>query len=573
MSEIKNKYIATVMNRYKISDENKFICTMSHIVVGDYDSKNGYFTDVTGCVYPVIDNEEAFYSDSSTVVSNIIPFEQIVKEYNNINNEEVLRKYRNRYKDFVSLVYRDDNGKIKVSSFRLEDVNAYIDKDSEVLDEPFDDCMSTVKKTKPFKKRNVDVDVDKLIMSITDGTFTLDELKEIREKVKNNSSVLEGLLDTLDLQIEASSKGESSVLLRGEDESVIASRKKKYEESLEDEVVQDENSGSSKPKDYIDILDIGNKIRRTLIAQDEPTNRVLAEIARKELDPSLKNRGILVTGGTGVGKTKMMSLIAKYMNRPFYKINATGITIPGYVGTDIEEELWNLYLACGKDIEKTQNAIVFFDEIDKKGSYGKGDVSGRGVLNVLLPFIEGTVYDACSDVKRSNVKVRIDTSNMIPIFGGAFEDVYKQIGKNRGLGFNTEFSCDNKATVSDFVSKAGFPDEFMGRVAIIKLNDLDVEAIKRVLLESDESALKKQERIFDKLGVKLTSTPGYVERIAKEAVDRKTGARGINTVVDESTWAAFSDVYTNLGNYSEVILTDETVDNPLAYQKIKKVDI
>lgn len=551
MSDVKNKCVATVMNRYKISDEDKFICTMSHVVVGEYDSKNGYFVDVTGCVYPVIDNEEAFYSDFSTVASNIYPIEQVSNDFKNASSEDVLKEYRNKYKDLVSLIYRDSNRKIRVSSFKLDNIG----KSNSAYDGP-------------AKGDNIEADVNKMIMSITDGTFSLDELKELRERVKINSSALESILDTLDLQIEASSKGESSVLLKGEDISIIAERRRQYEESLKSDEVEEEVS--IKPENYIDILDIASKIRRTLIAQDEPTSRVLTEIARKELDPSLKNRGILVTGGTGVGKTKMMSLIAKYMNRPFYKINATGLTIPGYVGTDIEEELWNLYLACGKDIEKTQNAIVFFDEIDKKGSYGKGDVSGRGVLNVLLPFIEGTVYDACSDVKRSNVKVKIDTSNMIPIFGGAFEDVYKQIGKNRGLGFNTEFSCDNKATVSDFVSKAGFPDEFMGRVAIIKLNDLDVEAIKRVLLESDESALKKQERIFDKLGVKLTSTPGYVERIAKEAVDRKTGARGINTVVDESTWAAFSDVYTNLGDYSEVILTNETVDDPHAYQKIKK---
>ncbi len=555
MSETKNKDVATVMNRYKISDEDKFICTMSYVAVGEYDSKNGYFVDVTGGVYPVIDNEEAFYSDFSTVASNIFPIEQVANEFKGVSSKDVLKEFRNKYKDLISLIYRDKNGKIKFSSFKSDDIDKFINKNSSFLDEN-------------VRRDSAEVDVNKMIMSITDGTFSLDELKQIRETVKINSSLLESLLDTLDLQIEASSKGESSVLLKGEDESVIEARRRQYEESLANGEMQEESS--FKPKNYIDILDIASKIRKTLIAQDEPTSRVLTEIARKELDPSLKNRGILVTGGTGVGKTKMMSLIAKYMNRPFYKINATGLTIPGYVGTDIEEELWNLYLACGKDIEKTQNAIVFFDEIDKKGSYGKGDVSGRGVLNVLLPFIEGTVYDACADVKRSNVRVKIDTSNMIPIFGGAFEDVYKQIGKNRGVGFNAEFPSENKACVSDFVDKAGFPDEFMGRVAVIKLNDLDVEAIKRVLLESDESALKKQERIFDKLGVKLTSTPEYVERIAREAVDRKTGARGINTVVDESTWAAFSDVYTNLGDYSEVVLTDRTVDDPHAYQKIKK---
>ena len=103
----------------------------------------------------------------------------------------------------------------------------------------------------------------------------------------------------------------------------------------------------------------------------------------------------------------MMKLIAKHLDRPLYKIDATKLTIPGYVGTDIEEELWKLFVECGGDLEKAERAIIFIDEIDKKGSDKKDDVSGKGVLNVLLPFIEGSEYDAVDSMKHPTKKVRM----------------------------------------------------------------------------------------------------------------------------------------------------------------------
>lgn len=261
-----------------------------------------------------------------------------------------------------------------------------------------------------------------------------------------------------------------------------------------------------------------------------------------------------------------MSLIAKNLDRPFYKIDATKLTIPGYVGTDIEEELWNLYVKCGKDVEKAEHAVIFLDEIDKKGSDNKSDISGRGVLNILLPFIEGTEYDACASVKTATQRVKINTSNMIVILGGAFQDVYDNLKKKNGIGFGaTQDEQKPQATTKDFVKKAGIPDEFMGRVTIVKLNDMDANSIKRILKESDESALHIQEKLFKELGVKLTSTEEFLDKIAMEAVERKTGARGLNNVVDDATWEAYNEVYTHPNEYSEVILTKDTADNPKKY--------
>ena len=269
----------------------------------------------------------------------------------------------------------------------------------------------------------------------------------------------------------------------------------------------------------------------------------------------------------------MMELIAKYLDRPFLKVDSTQLTVPGYVGKDIEEVLWDLYIKCGRDKEKAEHAIVFFDEIDKKGSSKKDDISGKGVLNLLLPFFDGATYDACESVKQQKEVVKINTRDMLIILGGAFEDVYSDLKAKGSIGFTSTPVSPNatrSATTQDFVDKAKMPSEFMGRVAIVKLNELTLEDIKRILLESDESAIKIQEKLFKELGVKLTPSDEYLDAIAKQAKDRKTGARGLNTVVDESTWEAYGDAYTHLGEYEEIILGKETVEDPRQYQKVYK---
>lgn len=286
-----------------------------------------------------------------------------------------------------------------------------------------------------------------------------------------------------------------------------------------------------------------------------------------------KKEGILLTGKTGVGKTELMRLIAKYLDRPFLKIDSTQLTVPGYTGKDIEEYLWQLYVQCGNDKEKAEQAIIFFDEIDKKATGKKDDVSGERVLDVLLPFIEGTTYDACPNTKNSTKKVIIDTSKMICVFGGAYTDVYKDLYEKTQMGFNGNIERKRrKASPSDFIEKGRTKDEFIGRVAIVELKDLEFDDIKRLILESDESALKIQEQIFEKLGVKITFTDGYVNAIAQGAVDRKTGARGLNTIVDESTWEAYEEVYkkSNRGKYSEVIFNEKTVEDSSCYQLVKR---
>ena len=393
-----------------------------------------------------------------------------------------------------------------------------------------------------------ELNLEDIMMNIINGKYSLNELRRLSSEIGEKRDDLESVLQSIDIQIEASENGESSNKVEG---------------------VNNYSRTIKMPANYIDIIKLHNTVTKSLVAQDEPLRRVITEIVRKESDAAEKKMGLLITGSTGVGKTMMMSLIADNINKPFLKVDSTQLTIPGYVGKDIEEYLWELYVNCGKDIKKAENAIIFFDEIDKKGSSKKDDVSGQGVLNVLLPFIEGSSYIACEDTKKPTENVRIRTNNMIVVLGGAFNDVYKELQKNHPIGFgNNADGKENQIMIDDFVEKAKMPDEFMGRMSIVKLNDLDIDSIKRILLESDESAIKRQERLFEKLGVKLTPGYDYINAIAEQAVERKTGARGINSVVDETTWEAYADAYSNLGAYSEIILGKETVEDPKQYKKV-----
>ena len=314
-------------------------------------------------------------------------------------------------------------------------------------------------------------------------------------------------------------------------------------------------------------------ITKTLISQDEPARRVIVEISRLN-DMRKKNYGILLTGSSGVGKTLLMSLIAKNIDKPLLTIDSTQLTMPGYVGKNIEQYLWELYEKCDKNIDKAEHSIIFFDEIDKKGSSDKSDVAGQGVLNTLLKFLDGETYTASKNPQSqtNSTTININTENMIIVCGGAFLDVYKNKDKNSSIGFTkNEQDKEENPTIEDFITSGQMPKEFMGRLpVIIKLNDLDIEGLKKILLESIDSPLKIQEEVFKDHGVKLSTKQGYIKRVAEKAISYGTGARALNKIITDSTWNAYYDVCCNNGSIEEVVLTEETVDNPKSYQLIKK---
>lgn len=544
------RYLATIMDRHYLGDES-FIFSCNYATVGEIDEETGLFVDRNGNEYANMISPTLLGSEINQAYSNVIEMDNIKKVFGDaMSIRDSIKEYEFQCRKVLFYVGKTSDGYPFAVSLNRDDLKSIAEGDMPGQQEQNENELSE--------------ELNQLIKDTINGQYSLDELKQIRDSLKLTYDDIESAFDTISLQIEAAEKGESFVNLVQDAEPVDKEHLVKKDDSIEKVEV-------FKPK--IDIEDLFKKVTKTLIAQDEPARRVITEIARKEMDSRKKREGILLTGSTGVGKTELMRLIAKYLNKPFHTVDSTQLTVPGFTGKDIEEVLWELYIKCGKDKEKTEQAIIFFDEIDKKGSPKKDDHSGQGVLNLLLPFIEGTKYDACFDMKTALEKVKIDTSNMTVIFGGAYTDVYKNLLQKNGIGFNSRVETKDiykKATTKDFVERGMMTDEFMGRVVVVKLNDLDVNDIKRVMLESDESAIKIQQDIFDKLGVKLTFTDGFTTAIAKNAEEKKTGARGLNGIIDESTWEAFAEVYIHQGEYEEVILDEETVKDPSHYQLVKK---
>ncbi len=576
------KYIATIMDRHYLGDST-FIFSVNHAAIGEINEESELFTDRNGNEYGPMLSPLMLGSEIASAFANVTPLSELPKSLN-MPLREAISEYEFLCRQNIYYVGRHSNGEVFCLVFNVDSLRNSAEKAKnhfkEVTERPASEIPEVEKPPTVEERVEVEEDaLDQLMEEVVMGKYSLKELKSIVAELKENGEHLQTTIDSIELQIEASEKGESAVELP-KDEEV----KKKKEEKKEPEMTEEEALAFlekwSKERDFarirkIDIDDLFKKVTKTLIAQDEPARRVITEIARKEMDDRKKRQGILLTGATGVGKTELMRLIAKHLDKPFKKIDSTQITVPGYVGRDIEEELWDLYVKCGKDKARAEEAIIFFDEIDKKGSDKKSDVSGQGVLNVLLPFVEGAVYDACPDMRTKKQSVQIDTSNMTIIFGGAFSDVYKNLKENNGIGFGQEIHSKEKpkyrkATTQDFVDRGMMTDEFMGRVTVVKLNDLDVEDIKRIMLESDESAMKIQKEIFEQLGVTLTFTDSFTQSVAEKAVEKKSGARGINSIIDECTWKAFDKVYSNPGEYQEVIVDEKTIEDAESFQLVKK---
>ena len=564
------KYVATIMDRYYLGDST-YIFNVNHATIGEINEETELFTDRNGNEYGPMLSPLMLESEIDSAFANVTPLEDLPKSLH-LPFKEAISEYEYLCRQNIYLVSRDSKGEVFCLAFNKDSLRNSAEKARGRMQKENTQQEKREEQDIPLEDDRED-ELNKLVEEVTTGKYSLKELKDILLELKENGEHLQSTIDAIELQIEASEKGESAVQLPKEEE-------KEEKTEMTEEEAESILEKWKKQRDLlrvrkIDIDDLFKKVTKTLIAQDEPARRVIAEIARKEMDERKKKQGILLTGATGVGKTELMRLIAKYLDKPFKKIDSTQITIPGYVGRDIEEELWDLYEKCGQDKQRAEEAIIFFDEIDKKGSDKKTDVSGQGVLNVLLPFVEGAVYDACPDMRTKKKSVPIDTSNMTIIFGGAFSDVYKNLKINNGIGFGQEIHSKEKpkyrkATTQDFVDRGMMTDEFMGRVTVVKLNDLDVEDIKRIMLESDESAMKVQKGIFEQLGVKLTFTDSFTQSVAEKAYEKKSGARGINSIIDECTWKAFDEVYSHPGEYEEVIVSDKTIEDEEAFQLVKK---